>query len=80
MHSHDKIAFRLAQILIKLNDGARLSIDELTEEFSVNKRTILRDFERLNVLPIEKANGKYFLADYAFGKLSYKDNTRIICK
>ena len=73
MHSHDKIAFRLAQILIKLNDGARLSIDELTEEFSVNKRTILRDFERLNVLPIEKANGKYFLADYALGKLSYKD-------
>ena len=73
MHSHDKIAFRLAQILIKLNDGARLSIDELTEEFSVNKRTILRDFERLNILPIEKANGKYFLADYALGKLSYKD-------
>ena len=73
MHSHDKIAFRLAQILIKLNDGARLSIDELTEEFSVNKRTILRDFERLNILSIEKTNGKYFLADYALGKLSYKD-------
>ena len=26
MHSHDKIAFRLAQILIKLKDGARLIV------------------------------------------------------
>ena len=43
MHSHDKIAFRLAQILIKLNDRARLGIDELAEEFNVNKRTILRN-------------------------------------
>ena len=61
MHSHDKIAFRLAQILIKLNDRARLGIDELAEEFNVNKRTILRDFERLSILPIQKENGKYFL-------------------
>ena len=73
MHSHDKIAFRLAQILIKLNDRARLGIDELAEEFNVNKRTILRDFERLSVLPIGKENGKYFLEDYALGKLGFKD-------
>ena len=72
MHSHDKIAFRLAQILIKLNDRARLGIDELAEEFNVNKRTILRDFERLSVLPIGKESGKYFLEDYALGKLGFK--------
>ena len=73
MHSHDKIAFRLAQILIKLNDRARLGIDELAEEFNVNKRTILRDFERLSILPIQKENGKYFLEECALGKLGFKD-------
>ncbi|EET79423.1 transcriptional regulator (WYL domain) [Campylobacter showae] len=73
MRSHDKIAVRLAQIIVKLNSGERLSIDELVEEFSVNKRTILRDFERLSILPIQKENGKYFLEEYALGKLSFKD-------
>ena len=42
MRSHDKIGFRLSRILTRLNGGARLSIDELAEEFNVNKRTILR--------------------------------------
>lgn len=73
MRSHDKIGFRLSRILTRLNDGTRLSIDELMEEFSVNKRTILRDFERLSILPIQKENGKYFLEEYALGKLGFKD-------
>ena len=73
MRSHDKIAVRLTQIIVKLNSGERLSIDELVEEFSVNKRTILRDFERLSILPIQKENGKYFLEEYALGKLGFKD-------
>ena len=73
MRSHDKIAVRLAQIIVKLNSGERLSIDELVEEFSVNKRTILRDFERLSILPIQKENGKYFLEEYALGKLGFKE-------
>ena len=33
----------------------------------------MRDFERLSVLPIGKENGKYFLEDYALGKLGFKD-------
>ena len=73
MRSHDKIGFRLSRILTRLNGGARLSIDELAEEFNVNKRTILRDFERLSILPIQKENGKYFLEEYALGKLGFKD-------
>lgn len=60
MRSHDKIGFRLSRILTRLNDGARLSIDELVEEFSVNKRTILRDFERLSILPIQKRKRQVF--------------------
>ena len=59
MRSHDKIGFRLSRILTRLNSGARLGIDELVEEFNVNKRTILRDFERLSILLIQKENGKY---------------------
>lgn len=70
---HDKIATRLAQILIRLNDGARLSIAELAEEFGVNERTIRRDIDRLSILPVQKEKSKYFLADYALGKLSFKD-------
>ncbi|ASM37009.1 helix-turn-helix transcriptional regulator [Campylobacter sputorum] len=70
---HDKVATRLAQIIMKLNDGARLSVAELAEEFNVSIKTIQRDFKRLAILPIQKEKDKYFLADYALGKLSFKD-------
>ena len=30
-------------------------------------------FERLSILPIQKENGKYFLEEYALGKLGFKD-------
>ncbi|MBL8322644.1 MAG: HTH domain-containing protein, partial [Acinetobacter sp.] len=39
---------RLANILTKLNMGCQLSVKELAEEFSVNPRTITRDFDRLS--------------------------------
>lgn len=71
--AHDKIATRLAQIIIKLNNGESLSIDELVDEFGVCKRTIERDLEKLNVLPIERDKDRLFLADYALGKLGFKD-------
>lgn len=72
--SHDKIATRLAQILLKFNNGERLSLDELVAEFNVSERTIKRDLnERLSFLPI-KSQGKFYeLESYALGKLNYKD-------
>ena len=70
---HDKIADRLAQILLKLNCGERLTITELSEEFNVDKRTVQRDLRRLSSLPIKKENGYYALETYALGRLSLED-------
>lgn len=71
MKEHDKTAFRLASILIKLNEGESPSIDELAEEYNVHKRTIQRDInERLSYLPIQKENGRVSLDPAYLGKLS----------
>lgn len=80
--AHDKLAVRLAQILMRLNNGERFSIEELASEFSVDNRTIQRDLnERLAFMPIKKENGKYFLEPFALGKLSFKDiqNFAFLC-
>ncbi|AFL68362.1 helix-turn-helix transcriptional regulator [Sulfurospirillum barnesii] len=74
MNEHDKIATRLALILQKLVSKERFTIEELCEEFNVNKRTIQRDInERLAFLPIKKENGFYFAESFTFGDLSFKD-------
>ena len=47
-HDYDKTLLRIMTILTKLNDGERLSVKELAEEFNVSTRTIQRDFQLLN--------------------------------
>lgn len=55
MTEKDKLARRLSQILLKLNSGEKLRIDELAKEFNVNKRTIQRDLNvRFDYLPLKK--------------------------
>ena len=72
--SHDKIATRLVQILVKLNNGERFTVEELSSEFNVTVRTIQRDLnERLSFIPIIKENNHYFMESYALGKLNFKD-------
>lgn len=74
MKQHDKIATRLSIILTKLNNGERISIEELCEEFNVSRRTIQRDLnERFSSLPLVLENGYYFLEEYCLGKLNYQD-------
>ena len=71
---HDKLATRLAHILMRFNDGGKISVEELASEFDVDTRTIYRDLhERLSFMPIKKEDGKYFLEPFALGKLSFKD-------
>ncbi len=41
--NHDTLVFRLAQILVKLNQGEKLDPQALADEFGVNLRTIQRD-------------------------------------
>jgi len=50
--SHDTLAFRLAQMLVKLNQGEKLDPQTLAKEFGVNLRTIQRDLNvRFAYLP-----------------------------
>lgn len=75
--SHDTLVYRLAQILVKLNQGEKLDPYGLADEFGVNLRTIQRDLnERFAYLPLQKTDGRYHLDATFLGKLSTKDIER----
>lgn len=79
LEQHDKTAFRIAQILIKLNNGESLKLLDLAQEFNVSTRTISRDLQRLDFLPIIKEGQYYKLEAYVLGKLNF-DNLRYFLK
>ncbi|MEI6268452.1 MAG: WYL domain-containing protein [Methylococcaceae bacterium] len=71
---HDTLVYRLAQMLVKLNQGEKLEPNALADEFGVNLRTIQRDLnERFAYLPLEKIEGRYQLDPTFLGKISIKD-------
>ena len=71
---HDKLSVRLSQILTKLNNGEKFTLEDLAQEFNVSSRTVERDIkERLNYLPLKKEGKYYFLEEYALGKLNLED-------
>ena len=75
--NHDTLVFRLAQILVKLNQGEKLDPYLLADEFGVNLRTIQRDLNvRFAYLPLQKSDGRYHLDPAFLGKLSTKDIER----
>lgn len=75
--NHDTLVYRLAQILVKLNQGEKLNPQALAEEFGVNLRTVQRDLNvRFAYLPIQKTAGYYHLDPTFLGKLSTKDVDR----
>ncbi|WP_237721292.1 HTH domain-containing protein [Vibrio fluvialis] len=61
MNKSEKLAYRLSQILSRLYAGEKLSLIDLEQEFGVHERTVLRDFNRLAFLPIEREEGYYYL-------------------
>ncbi|MDD4913910.1 MAG: WYL domain-containing protein [Methylococcales bacterium] len=72
--SHDKVATRLAEILIRLNNGEKLDPRQLAKEFGVTLRTIQRDLlERLAFLPLGKDQQYFILESYYLGKLTIGD-------
>lgn len=74
---HDTLVYRLAQMLVKLNQGEKLEPRALAEEFGVNMRTIQRDLnQRFAYLPLEKIDGRYQLDPTFLGKISIKDIQR----
>lgn len=75
--NHDTLVYRLAQMLVKLNQGEKLNPQALADEFGVNLRTIQRDLNvRFAYLPLQKTNGYYHLDQTFLGKLSIKDVDR----
>ena len=75
--NHDTLVFRLAQILVKLNQGEKLDPQALADEFGVNLRTIQRDLNvRFGYLPLEKTEGRYHIEPAFLGKLTTKDIER----
>ena len=75
--NHDTLVYRLAQMLVKLNQGEKLDPRSLADEFGVNLRTIQRDLNvRFAYLPLEKTDGRYHLDPTFLGKLSTRDIER----
>lgn len=75
--NHDTLVYRLAQILVKLNQGEKLNPLALADEFGVNLRTIQRDLNlRFAYLPMQKTDGRYHLDPAFLGKLSTRDIER----
>ena len=74
---HDTLVYRLAQMLVKLNQGEKLDPQALADEFGVNLRTVQRDLnERFAYLPLIKTSGRYHLDPTFLGKLSTRDIER----
>jgi predicted DNA-binding transcriptional regulator YafY len=70
---HDTLAFRLASILLKLNQDESFSPQELADEFGVHERTIYRDLNRLAGIAERTPDGRYQLVHEYRGKLRPKD-------
>lgn len=72
--THETLVHRLAQMLIRLNQGEKIDPADLANEFGVNLRTIQRDLnERFSYLPLLRTNGRYHLDPAVLGKLTTKD-------
>ena len=75
--AHDTLAYRLSEVLTKLNQGQSLDPQALADEFGVNLRTIQRDLNvRFAGLPLIKTNGRYKMDDAHLGKLTMRDIER----
>ena len=77
---HERLAQRLAVILQRLNNGERIHIDALAEEFGVSRRIIQKDLnQRLSLLEdkyAESRNGYYRLDKNKLGHLTEEDVKR----
>ncbi len=78
-NKHQRLAIRLADILKRLNDGERLTIKGLAEDFSVSNKTIQRDLrERLAFVDWVEEGPYYSVRKGNYGHLDSDDLTRII--
>lgn len=75
---HEAFAHRLSTMLLRLNQGERLDIKQLADEFAVSSRTIQRDLnDRLGFLKWNQKGPRYYVLDKAkIGHLQMSDIER----
>ena len=76
LKKHERLAYRLSDILIKLNAGERLDILALAETYQVSIRTLKRDFQdRLTPLDFSECGPRFYQLHPK--KIGYLDITDI---
>ncbi|QWT20155.1 WYL domain-containing protein [Bacillus sp. NP157] len=70
---HETLALRLAEILLRLNQGDSLGRQELADQFGVSERTIYRDLNRLANIVERRQDGRYQIVPTYRGKFSSSD-------
>ncbi|WP_201555521.1 helix-turn-helix transcriptional regulator [Psychrobacter sp. 72-O-c] len=76
LKKHEKLAYRLSDIIVRLNSGERLDIFELAGTYQVSTRTLKRDFkDRLTILDFSEAGPQFYRLDAK--KIGYLDITDI---
>jgi len=78
LKKHERLAYRLSDIIIRLNNGERLDVFELADTYKVSTRTLKRDFQdRLTILDfIESGPQFYRLATKKIGCFDLVDIKR----
>ena len=78
MGKHERLAYRLSDIIVKLNSGERLDITELAITYKVSIRTLKRDFQdRLTSLDFHEEGPQFYrLHPNKIGYLDIKDIQR----
>lgn len=75
----ETIAYRLVEILRRLNEGEKLDPQALVDEFQVNLPTIERELnEHFAFLELEKKDGRYSVNRARLGRLSLADVERFV--
>ena len=76
LKKHERLAYRLSDIIIRLNNGERLDIFELADIYKVSIRTLKRDFQdRLTALDFSEAGPQFYCLNAK--KIGYLDITDI---
>jgi len=74
--NHERLAIRLTDIIVRLNNGERLDLEQLAVDYGVSMRTLRRDFkERLAHLDFEEWGARFYRLNS--NKVGYLNLTEI---
>ena len=78
LKKHERLAYRLSDIIVRLNAGERLDIFQLADDYKVSIRTLKRDFQdRLTLLELYEEGPQFYrLHPDSIGYLDIKNIQR----